>query len=63
MAAGVAVLTSELLLAASLLTFRGPRQSVVKAAKGIAAVPAISLRHRALNACVIAILYVPVRAG
>jgi hypothetical protein len=61
-AAGVAVLASELLLAASVFTFRGQRQRMLKVAEREAAVPYVTLRDRALNLCVIAVLYVPVRA-
>ena len=63
-AAGVVMFTSELLLAGSLLTFRGG--SVIAAAKHMAEAPAIGglagLRARLLNAVVISMLYVPVRS-
>jgi hypothetical protein len=63
-AAGVVMFTSELLLAGSLLTFRG--SSMIAAAKHMAEAPTIGglagLRARLLNVIVISMLYVPVRA-
>ena len=59
-AAGAVMFTSELLLAASLLTYRG--QSVMKAAQHMAppSLTRAGLRERLLNTLVIAMLYVPV---
>lgn len=63
-AAGVVMFTSELLLAGSLLAFRGGR--VISAAKHMANSPAtgglLNVRTRLLNVVVLSILYIPVSA-